>query len=95
MPTLQAFFEDHQSQSFTIVAIEAGEQPAEVAAFAQQYGLTFHVWPDPNQKALDAFRNLSLPSSYVIDRTGQVRLAWTGAIERDMLEKYVTPLLEE
>jgi hypothetical protein len=31
----------------------------------------------------------------LIDRSGTVRLAWTGAISREMLEKYVTPLLEE
>jgi hypothetical protein len=31
----------------------------------------------------------------VIDRQGMIRLAWTGAISQAMLEKYVTPLLEE
>lgn len=95
MPTLQAFYEDHQGQDFTIVAIEAGEPAADVSAFARQYGLSFQVWPDPNQKSLTAFRNMSLPNSYVIDKSGQVRLAWSGAINREMLEKYVTPVLEE
>jgi hypothetical protein len=42
-----------------------------------------------------AFRNDYLPNSYLIDRAGSVRLAWTGAISLAMLEKYVTPLLEE
>jgi len=95
MPVLQDFYEEHREEGFTIVAIEAGEPAAEVADFVQAYGLTFPVWVDPGQKALDAFRNLSLPSSYVLDRRGQVRLAWTGAISREMLEVYVTPLLEE
>jgi peroxiredoxin len=36
-----------------------------------------------------------LPSSYVIDRDGTVRLAWTGAITANMLEKYVTPIITE
>jgi hypothetical protein len=36
-----------------------------------------------------------LPSSYVIDRAGMVRLAWTGPISLEMLEKSITPLLEE
>lgn len=95
MPTLQAYFEDYQDQGFEIVAIEAGDPASQVAAFAKDYGLSFHVWPDPEQKALIAFRNTGLPNSYVIDGSGQVRLAWTGAISRDMLEKYITPLLEE
>jgi cytochrome c biogenesis protein CcmG/thiol:disulfide interchange protein DsbE len=95
MPTLQAYFEDYQDQGFEIVAIEAGDPVSQVAAFAKDYGLSFHVWPDPDQKALIAFRNTGLPNSYVIDKQGQVRLAWTGAISRDMLDKYVTPLLED
>jgi hypothetical protein len=43
----------------------------------------------------EAFNNYNLPSSYVIDRSAAVRLAWEGEISREMLEKYVTPLVEE
>lgn len=95
MPALQAYYDKHRHQNFTIIAIEAGEPVAEVTAFVQQYRLTFPVWLDPGQKATAAFRNPGLPSSYVIDPKGNVRLAWTGAISGEMLEKYVTPLLEE
>lgn len=95
MPTLQAFFDEHSRQHFTIIAIEAGETTSDVAQFVKQHGLTFPVWPDPDQKSIQAFRNMSLPNSYVIDRSGKVRLAWTGAVSRELLEQYVTPLLEE
>jgi len=95
MPALKQYFEDHEEQGFTVIAIEAGETVSEVARFAEEYGLTFPVWADPDQKSIAAFRNMALPNSYVIDRRGQVRLTWTGAISREMLEKYVTPLLEE
>ncbi|MBP1694507.1 MAG: hypothetical protein H6Q37_2390, partial [Chloroflexi bacterium] len=33
--------------------------------------------------------------SWLIDPLGQIRLTWVGAIDRETLEKYVTPLLEE
>ena len=95
MPTLQAYYEDYRDQGFTIIAIESGEPVAEVAEFVQAYGLTFPVWPDPEQRAVAAFRNFSMHSSYVIDRSGQVRLAWAGAISRAALEDFVTPLLEQ
>ena len=95
MPVLKAYFEDHRRQKFMLIGIEAGEPASEVADFASYYALTFPVWPDPGQKALDVFRNDALPSSYVIDKAGRLRLAWTGAISREALEKYVTPLLEE
>jgi cytochrome c biogenesis protein CcmG, thiol:disulfide interchange protein DsbE len=95
MPTLQAFYNDHHKQNFTIIGIEAGEPATAVAQFVKDHSLTFPVWPDTGQKSILAFRNQNLPNSYVIDRTGKVRLAWTGAISRKMLEDYVTPLLEE
>jgi len=93
MPTLQAYYEAHKDQGFTLLAIEAGDPPGQVAQFVQAYGLTFNVWLDADKAALVAFKNPNLPNSYVIDRAGMVRYAWTGAIRRAMLEKYVTPLL--
>jgi peroxiredoxin len=95
MPTLQEFYDDNAANGFTIIAISAGEPTADVSAFVKQYGLTFPVWPDLTQKATIAFRNPGLPSSYMIDRNGIVRLAWTGAITRKTLDKFVTPYLEE
>ena len=95
MPTLQAYYEAHAAEGFMIVAIEAGEPKESVSQFAQSYGLTFDVWVDPQNASLAAFQNQNLPNSYVIDRTGTVRYAWTGAISRAMLEKYVTPLLAQ
>jgi cytochrome c biogenesis protein CcmG, thiol:disulfide interchange protein DsbE len=96
MPLLQSYYEKHRDQGFTVVAIEDGEPAADVKAFVGQYGLTFPVWLDPAHKATDiAFKAMNLPSSYVISRDGQVRLAWYGAISEANLEKYLTPLIEE
>ncbi len=95
MPALQAFFEAHKESGFVIVAIEDGQPIEEVRAFVDEHRLTFPVWPDPQYKATSAFRTNSLPTSFVIDRDGIVRLTWTGAISRAMLEEYVTPLLKQ
>jgi peroxiredoxin len=95
MPALQAYYEAHRRQGLLVIAIEAGDPAAEVVKFVQDYGLKFPVWLDPRQQAVMAFRNNHLPNTYVIDRSGMIRLAWTGAVNLDVLEKYVTPLLEE
>ncbi len=93
MPTLVSYYGDHASQGLMVIAIEAGESKSDVLPFVQSYGMKFQVWLDPQNAAMAVFRNSNLPSSYVIDRTGTVRYAWTGAISREMLEKYITPLL--
>jgi cytochrome c biogenesis protein CcmG/thiol:disulfide interchange protein DsbE len=95
MPTLAAYYNEHRSEGFTIIAIEAGDPVDVVSPFVQSYNLKFPVWLDPNGASLRAFGNGTLPSSYVIDRSGTVRYAWTGEINREMLEKYLAPLLKE
>jgi peroxiredoxin len=93
MPTLLAFYEKYKDQGFVIIAIEDGQPVAEVAAFVKEYGLTFPVWPDPKYRASTAFQANGLPTSYVIDRDGTVRLTWSGAITLAKLEEYVAPLI--
>ncbi len=95
MPTLAAYHNQHISEGFTVIAIEAGDPVEGVSQFANDFNLKFPVWLDPDGASLKVFGNGNLPNSYVIDRTGTVRYAWTGEISRDMLEKYVTPLLAE
>lgn len=93
MPFLQEYYAAHHAEGFTLVAINAGDGKPEVDKFVSDYGLTFNVWLDPDGAALNAFRNGNLPNSYVLDRTGMVRYAWTGEISYAMLEKYVTPVI--
>lgn len=95
IPTLQAYYEAHTADGFVIIGIEAGEPQADVLKFTQEHNMTYPIWFDLTSAATTAFRNGSLPSSYVIDRNGTVRLAWVGEISQEMLEKYVTPLLTE
>lgn len=95
MPSLKKFHDEHTGEGFTVIAVEAGDKYDEVLAFAQSLDLTFPVWLDPQGASLRVINNGSLPNSYVIDRAGTVRLAWTGEISLAMLEKFVTPLIEE
>lgn len=95
MPSLKKFHDEHTGEGFTVIAVEAGDKYDEVLAFAQNLDLTFPVWLDPNGASLRVINNGSLPNSYVIDRSGIVRLAWTGEISLGMLEKFVTPIIQE
>jgi thiol-disulfide isomerase/thioredoxin len=96
MPTLQAYHDKYKEQGFTIIAINDGDPTPDVVQFVKDYQLTFPVWLDPTYIATDqAFKTLNLPSSFVIDRGGTVRLQWVGEINRKMLDGYVTPIIKE
>jgi thiol-disulfide isomerase/thioredoxin len=95
LPTLQAYYEDHRNQNFVVIGIDTGDDVEDIAYHVKLFKLTFPNWQDHNQAAPRAFNITFLPSSYVIDRTGRIRLTWSGAIQREALEQYITPLLEE
>jgi peroxiredoxin len=95
MPDLETYYQTHKNDDFTLIGISAGDTQKQVADFIKAYGITFPIWLDPQESALVAFQTLNLPSSFVIDASGTVRLAWTGAISLENLERYVTPLLNE
>jgi peroxiredoxin len=95
MPEFQAYYQKYKDQGFQIVAVEAGQPESEVRAFVEAAQLEFVVLLDPQNISLQTFQHSSLPNSWIIDREGNLRLAWLGSINGPTLEKYVTPLLEE
>jgi peroxiredoxin len=93
MPDLEAYFQAHKNDGFTLVGINSGDQREQVVDFQRELGLTFPLWLDPGSLALRAFQSSALPSSYVIDKTGTIRFVWMGAVSLEALETYVTPLI--
>jgi len=96
MPALETFYRKHADDGFAIVAVNDGDPTADVVKFVKDYGLTFPVWLDPTYIATEkAFKTLNLPSSFVINRDGQIVLSWVGGVNLRTLEEYVTPIIED
>jgi cytochrome c biogenesis protein CcmG, thiol:disulfide interchange protein DsbE len=95
LPILQEYYAKHQYQDFVVIGIEAGDEVEDILYHVKLFKLTFPNWQDPDKVASAAFTALYLPSSFVIDRSGRVRLTWSGAADRETLEDYLTPLLEK
>ncbi len=95
MPTLQAFYEKYKDDGFVLIAIDQEETLEVVQPFVDEFGLTFPVWLDEEYEAERLFKTMNLPSSYVIDRDGTVRLTWIGGISKRNLEKFVPDIILE
>ena len=95
MPTLNAFYESYRRMGFELIAINQEEPHDVVEAFVVEFGLSFPVWLDPDYLAQRNFHTMNLPSSYVIDRDGRVRLMWIGGISQKNLEASVPILILE
>jgi thiol-disulfide isomerase/thioredoxin len=95
MPTLQKFYEKYREDGFVLIAIDQEEPLELVQSFVNEFSLTFPVWLDEEYEAERKFNTMNLPSSYVIDRSGVVRLMWIGGISKKNLEKFVPNLILE
>jgi len=95
MPELQAYAKKHEQDGFLVIGINAEETAEQMTSFLEKMELTFPIWLDADKQVYRAFNSNHLPSSFVIDRTGAVRLAWYGPVSLEVMEIYVTPLLRE
>jgi thiol-disulfide isomerase/thioredoxin len=95
MPALQAFYEKYKNHGFVLIGINQEEARDVVQSFVKEFGLSFPVWLDEDYLAQRVFNTVSLPSSYLIDRKGRVRLMWIGGITKQNLEKYLPVVIME
>lgn len=95
MPTLEAFYEKYKSKGFVLLGLNQEETHDVVLPFVQTHELTFPIWLDLDYMAQKEFHTMNLPSSYVIDREGHVRLMWIGGISAKNLENYVPDVIME
>ncbi|OIO93637.1 MAG: hypothetical protein AUK03_07975, partial [Anaerolineae bacterium CG2_30_64_16] len=93
MPALHDFYQDHQAEGFTLLAVNAGEAPAQVQGFIQQAGFTFPVLLDPNITLLTDLGIRSFPTSILVGRDGKVKTIHVGMLTADQLQTEIAPLL--
>jgi peroxiredoxin len=93
MPAMERLYRRHKDGGFTIAAISidaAGAEP--VASFVMQVGLTFPIGLDPTLEVANRYTVGALPSSFLIDRTGNtVAIAvgprdWDGTAAHAVIE---------
>ncbi|MCC7117707.1 MAG: TlpA family protein disulfide reductase [Anaerolineales bacterium] len=95
MPIFQAFYEKYKAEGFVLIGINQEEQKEIVAPFVEAHELSFPIWLDLDYQAQQKFHTGYIPTSYVIDRSGNVRLSWVGQISMKNLEKFVPEIIRE
>lgn len=75
MPAIEKMYREYKDKGLVVLAVDMTYQdnPADVAPFIQEYGLTFPVLLDQTGTVGAAYQLRSLPSSYFIDRFGIIR----------------------
>ena len=81
-PYLQSLFEERRDEGFRIVGVslDAGNTADQVAAFVEEYGVTYTILHDPQMRGMELYQILGLPATFLIDRDGVLRWMRYGPI---------------
>jgi len=82
IPYLQSLYEKHQGDGLEIigVSVDTRGQDAAIKGFVKDFGMTYPVWRDPDERVQSTFLALGVPASYLIDRGGILRWRRLGTI---------------
>ena len=92
MPELQARYDALKDQGFTVLAVNLDEPREDAALFAQDLSLSFPVLLDPGATVNDLYRVRGYPTTYFIDRDGNVDALHVGILSAAQLDEYLAAL---
>ena len=81
-PFLQELFEEHQEDGLHLVGVslDTGAATEQVERFVEDYGVTYTILHDPENRAMELYRVLGLPATFLIDRDGVLRWMRYGPV---------------
>lgn len=97
MPFLNNFRNEKQTDGFEIIAINVDENTEEAKQFLTNNPVDYLIAFDSNGNCPSAFDVKAMPSSYLVDKTGKIRLVHLGFRDGDetIIREHVTKLLAE
>ena len=83
MPSLNRLQEKMQNKRFTVLGVNIGETVPKIKTFLEDKQVNFNILMDTDQKAYSAWNVYVVPSNFIVDGNGKVRLGSVGGIEWD------------
>jgi peroxiredoxin/Cu/Ag efflux protein CusF len=85
MPTIDALYRRYKNRGLEVLAVNLdAATTSKVQAFVDELGVTFRVGLDPSSSIARTYRVAGLPTTYLIDRAGNVVVCEVGG--RDWLD---------
>ena len=82
IPVLQALHERFQPRGFDLigVSVDGRGEEATIREFARDFGMTYDLWHDPEERVQSTFLAVGVPATFLIDRDGVLRWRHVGPI---------------
>ncbi|HBU82570.1 MAG TPA: TlpA family protein disulfide reductase [Paenibacillus sp.] len=95
MPDMQKFYEKYKDEKATIIAVNmtSSEKSLDsIPNFLKEYGITFPVVLDEQNKVGEIYQVYALPTSIIIDSQGIIQQKVSGPMNYEMMEKFVSEI---
>lgn len=82
IPFLETLHGKHAAQGLQIIGVSIdarGDEP-KIESFARDFGMTYPIWRDPDERVNARFLAIGVPSTYLIDRDGVLRWKHLGTL---------------
>lgn len=90
MPSMNRLQARLKGEGLVIIGVNIGEKPSAIRSFLKQNKIGFTVLLDELQQAYTDWKVYVVPSNYVIDTSGRIRLGSAGGIDWDSDEVVAT-----
>lgn len=95
MPAMERLWQHHRDSGFMMVAVSVDADPAKVKPFVAEHKLTFPIALDPRMEVAAQYGVRALPSSFLVDRAGNLAglaigpRAWDNDASHSLVEGLV------
>jgi peroxiredoxin len=77
-PKLQELYVKYKASGLEIVGISVDDDSKDIAPFGSAHGAKFPLLWDDGKKIAGKYKPASMPSSYIVDKTGAIRFTHNG-----------------
>lgn len=78
LPLYESMYREIGPEHFEILAVNLDEEPQDAVEFITRHPVSYPVLTDPSGKVAEAWGLKAMPTSFLLDRSGQVIKAYPG-----------------
>lgn len=92
MPDIEKFYQENKNSDLVILAVNLGEDKQTVKSFIDKNKYNFDILLDSNQDVATKYNIVSIPTSFFIDKEGNIVSKKIGAMTIEEMKSYVNSL---
>jgi len=94
MPDLEKVYQQYRDSGVIVLGVNVTESSEDILAYAEKLNLTFPLLQDAEAEGTSTYNVRALPTTFFIDREGQVRHRQLGAMNREFIADKLDSLLQ-